>query len=384
VRSAGNDSLLHPRAYYTLIEIPGRVRPAPTARGRVLLLTQPQDFAGAFSKLEERIGEWLGGRCQLSTSQDLAQLDAGRLSDFDALIFFASGAVSLAASRQADLEAWLREGGALLCAQTDQGGLLDESPWRAPANADAKAWRADYGQGRVFSALLGDRPESWLNGGFQHQLTDALDWCLNGPDLEVAPPPGAVRLFAGGDLSGWRARGGGEPGWRLEDDFMEVTAGSGDLISKREFGDFLLHVEFMTPAAPPEVTGQARGNSGIYLQGRYEVQVLDSFGLDLQLGDCGAIYSKRIPDQNACRPPERWQTYDIRFRAARFDESGAKTENARLSAWHNGLLIHDQVEVDGPTAAALSQDEAARGPIQLQDHGNPVRYRNIWLLEEPD
>jgi hypothetical protein len=129
----------------------------------------------------------------------------------------------------------------------------------------------------------------------------------------------------------------------------------------------------------PEATGQERGNSGVYVQGRYEVQVLDSYGLAPSLGDCGAIYGKHVAAVNACRPPERWQSYDIEFRAPRFDAAGKKTENARLTVWLNGMKIHADVEVDGPTAGGEA-NEAPLGPLLLQDHGNPVRYRNLWIL----
>jgi hypothetical protein len=109
------------------------------------------------------------------------------------------------------------------------------------------------------------------------------------------------------------------------------------------------------------------------------VQVLDSFGLELKSGDCGGIYGKHVPSINACRPAGEWQSYDIEFTAPR-SEDGKKVANARMTVWHNGLKIHDDVEVDGPTTAAMSGDEPGRGPILLQDHGHPVRYRNVWLL----
>jgi len=146
-----------------------------------------------------------------------------------------------------------------------------------------------------------------------------------------APPPAAVVLFDGHDESHWiYMNGGGPTTWPIVGDAMEVHGGN--IVTKDKFGDFTLHVEFWCPNLPPNVKGQGRGNSGVYLQDRYEIQVLDSYGVNpIGLGDCGAIYNQKIPDVNACRPPEQWQTYDIAFRSARFDASGKKT-TTRASA----------------------------------------------------
>lgn len=206
-----------------------------------------------------------------------------------------------------------------------------------------------------------------------------IEWAVRGPDLPALPPEGARVLLAGKSLGAWTHRGSSEPAkWKSAGDAVEVVAGTGDLVTREALGDGLYHVEFMTPAMP-DATGQARGNSGVYLAGRYEVQVLDSYGLELGLGDCGSIYGKHVAAVNASRPPERWQTYDIEFTAPRFDAGGAKTASARLTVWHNGRLVHDDVEVDAPTAAG-DGTEAATGPLLLQDHGNPVRYRNVWFV----
>ena len=187
-------------------------------------------------------------------------------------------------------------------------------------------------------------------------------------------------LFGGTDLDGWRHRNGTvEAGWKLVDEAMEVVAGTSDLVSREAFGDALIHVEFRCPSMP-EAEGQARGNSGVYVQGRYEVQVLDSFGLQPGMGDCGSIYGKKITDRNACRPPEVWQSYDIEFTAPRFDADGTKIADARMTVWHNGYLIHDDVAVDGTTRGGLDEVEQPTGPLLLQDHGNPVQYRNVWIL----
>lgn len=158
---------------------------------------------------------------------------------------------------------------------------------------------------------------------------------------------------------------------------MEIAGG--DLRTKQGFQDFRAHVEFWLPELPPDVTGQDRANSGVYLQERYEVQILDSYG-DTTLADdeAGAIYTKKAPDVNAATAPKTWQTYDITFRAARYDASGEKTEDARITVVWNGVTVHDDVAVDGPTGGGVAEDPTA-GALRLQDHGSKIRYRNVWV-----
>ncbi|OFX13783.1 MAG: hypothetical protein A2Z18_06115, partial [Armatimonadetes bacterium RBG_16_58_9] len=151
-----------------------------------------------------------------------------------------------------------------------------------------------------------------------------------------AIPSDAIRLFDGKDLSNWVKRGGGEPGWKVENGYAEVVPKTGDICSKQTVADCQLHVEFWLPLMA-DCTGQARANSGVYLQGRYEVQVLDSYGLDSKDDDCGGIYTVAAPVVNACRPPEQWQTYDILFHAPRFNHKGVKVKNARISILQNGI-----------------------------------------------
>ncbi|MFP4501809.1 MAG: DUF1080 domain-containing protein [Candidatus Hydrogenedentota bacterium] len=166
--------------------------------------------------------------------------------------------------------------------------------------------------------------------------------------------------------------------WKLlENGAMEVHQGG--IISKEVFGDHKLHVEFRTPLMPDK-RGQERGNSGVYLQGRYEVQVLDSYGLEGVDNECGGIYKVASPRVNMCAPPLQWQTYDITFRAPRFDEDGGKSADATLTVHHNGVLIHEDVAVPKPTAAHVGGDIRDPGPLHLQDHGNPVWFRNIWAV----
>jgi hypothetical protein len=150
--------------------------------------------------------------------------------------------------------------------------------------------------------------------------------------------------------------------------------------TKKKFGDYMMHCEFILPFKPLG-RGQGRGNSGVYMQDRYEVQVLDSFGLAGENNECGGVYTKARPSVNMCFPPLVWQTYDIDFRAAKFDADGKKVKNANLTVRHNGVLIHDQLEIDGPTGGG-QPETAEPGAIQLQGHGNPVFYRNVWIAEK--
>ncbi|UCG58436.1 MAG: DUF1080 domain-containing protein [Phycisphaerales bacterium] len=206
--------------------------------------------------------------------------------------------------------------------------------------------------------------------------------------LGTKPPANAVVLFDGTNPDQWKhissKPGQNQVQWKLvEGGAMEAKPGAGSIITKREFADVKLHLEFRTPFMP-EARGQGRGNSGVYLQGRYEVQILDSYGLEGRDNECGGIYSVAQPMVNMCAPPTQWQTYDITFRAARFNDAGEKTRNASLSVLHNGIQIHYNVQVPKPTTAAPYNTEAGPGGIYLQDHGNPVRYRNIWLVELPE
>ena len=208
-----------------------------------------------------------------------------------------------------------------------------------------------------------------------------IEWAVEGPDYSPAPPKGAAVLLGSDGIAGWKHQGNGRDAeWSFESGVMEVTR-SGNLVTREEYGgDFLLHVEFKPPVTPETNGWQARGNSGVYVQGKYEVQVLDSYGLELRMGDCGAIYGKHIPVTNASKPAGQWQTYDIEFTSPRVDAEGKKTAHARMTVWHNGVKIHDDVEVNGTTAAGMGGPERGLGPLMLQDHGHPVQYRNIWLL----
>lgn len=202
---------------------------------------------------------------------------------------------------------------------------------------------------------------------------------VNLDNLTVTPSE-RTALFDGGDLDAWEKVGGGPATWPVADGSMESFGG--DIRTKEKFGDFRMHAEWYQPEHADDVTGQARGNSGVYIQERYEVQVLESFGIDPpKNNDAGSIYLKKAPDVNAATEMGTWQTYDIQFRAARFAADGTKTEDARLSLWWNGQLVHDDVAIDGKTGNGKNEGPTP-GHIKLQDHGdaglNP-RFRNVWI-----
>lgn len=197
----------------------------------------------------------------------------------------------------------------------------------------------------------------------------------------VRPPRGAITLFDGKSASAWKHRDSDRPfAWTLVDGAMEVSPGAPDVLTRREFGDFQLHIEFNVPHMP-DARGQARGNSGVYLQGRYEVQVLDSYENPTYAnGSCGSIYGQKEPDRNVARPPGEWQTYDITFRAPRLGDDGTVRERPRVTLVWNGVKVHDNVEITLPnTVAGLGGAVPAVGPVMLQNHGCKVRYRNIWI-----
>jgi hypothetical protein len=201
--------------------------------------------------------------------------------------------------------------------------------------------------------------------------------------ISAAPPADALVLFNGSDLSHWQNDKGGEPKWVIHGDYMECMPHSGYIYSKEKFGDFQLHVEW---AEPTNVAGnsQDRGNSGVFLQGIYEVQVLDSYNNPTYPdGQCGAVYGQSPPLVNACKIPGAWQSYDIAFQAARWDADHHLVRPAYVTVFQNGVLIHNHQAILGETGhrilANYKHESPPTGPLALQDHGNPIRYRNIWI-----
>lgn len=243
-------------------------------------------------------------------------------------------------------------------------------------------------------------------------LPTALGAAQNPPLLDTTPPlpppqvPGLVVLFDGtADSMAKNFLQKGKPAeWKIEDGVM-IATGS-DIMTREKYSDFQLHVEFRVPYMPDK-KGQARGNSGVYLQSRYEIQILDSYGIhEPGTGDCGAVYSRSAPLVNACKPPLQWQTYDISFQAPRFDPTThAMLSPARVTVLQNGLIVQNAQDIPGlthqtkpkkpaitdPTDSAKkpdappqpTEDFSTPGPIRLQYHGNAVAFRNIWILPLP-
>ncbi len=196
---------------------------------------------------------------------------------------------------------------------------------------------------------------------------------VGSPTLGQRPPEGVVVLFDGTNLDAWNLRPG-----PLGEGVMQVVSAS-EFTSKQEFGDCQIHLEFRTPLMASD-RGQGRANSGVYVQGRYEIQVLDSFGDDPADNLCGGIYKIATPLVDACLPPMAWQTYDITFYAPRLNEAGEKTKNAEITVLHNGVLIHDKVSIPRITPGGVSGEESKTGPLFFQNHGDRVCYRNVWVL----
>ena len=198
--------------------------------------------------------------------------------------------------------------------------------------------------------------------------------------INSEPPSDAILLFGGADLSQWQRKDSSPARWDVKDNAMTVVKKTGPIFTKQKFGDCQLHIEWRTPAKVVG-SGQKRGNSGIFLQSRYEVQVLDSYDNKTYFdGQAGAIYKQHVPLVNVCRKPGEWQTYDIIYTAPRFEKNGTVARPAFITVLQNGVLVQNHVKIKGNTAGKLQNykkhDDA---PLMLQDHGAPVSYRNIWI-----
>lgn len=196
-------------------------------------------------------------------------------------------------------------------------------------------------------------------------------------------PQNAVFLFDGSDTSAWIQRKDKSPcKWKVENGELVVDPAQSDIITKREFGNYRLHMEFCLPLEPDR-KDQARANSGLYNQGRYEIQILDNWNnTTYATGGCGALYGQKDPDKDAIRPPGWWNSYDILLTSAKLDVDGKLLAKPRITVWHNGIKVHNDVEIQNPqTTAGIDGPWVAKGPILLQNHGSLVRFRNVWIVE---
>ena len=213
------------------------------------------------------------------------------------------------------------------------------------------------------------RPRAVTSGTFSTQ------------DAPGQPPSDAIVLFNGANLSKWRSVKGEPAAWKVENGYMEVAPKSGDIMTRDEFGDCQLHIEWRAPS-PPKGEGQGRGNSGVFLLGQYEIQVLDSFESPTYAdGQAAAIYGQYPPLVNASRKPGEWQVYDVVINAPRYKDGKIETP-AYATVFHNGVVVHHHTAILGSTQHKILPgfvERGATGPFRLQDHGNPVRYRNIWV-----
>lgn len=208
------------------------------------------------------------------------------------------------------------------------------------------------------------------------------------PEVKIVPAASflqsktaGIMLFDGSDFSHWIGDSNKPVGWEIEDGAMKIVPGTGSIMTREKYRDFKMHLEFKLPQMDASVKGQNRANSGVYIQRRYEVQILDSYGLEPNVNDCGAIYKVKAPDTNACARPNQWQSYDIIFRAARYDSDDPyvkKLENAKITVWQNGVLIHKNVSIPNKTGEGQPEGPDP-APILLQDHSNEVWFRNIWI-----
>ena len=288
------------------------------------------------------------------------------------------------------------------------GGIYDESRrgWLAPLDENPVAQRAfrPAAWNRLRIVARGNRIQTWINDVPAADLTDGLTRTgfiglqvhrtrattpkeVRWRRIRVRefgkfcqqPPLNAIVLLApSGDLSAWQHpdRPRDKIGWTFRDGVLEVTPGTGNIETRRDFGDCRLHVEFCV--TDNGRTGQANGNSGVFLQGRYEVQILNSVGQEPADDTCGALYGAKAPDYNMSGPADQWQTYDVVFRAPRWSENGRKNKLAVATVYHNGTRIHDRVRIGGRTGSGRPEG-SDDGPLVLQEHGNRVRFRNIWI-----
>jgi hypothetical protein len=241
---------------------------------------------------------------------------------------------------------------------------------QAPKDFSATSTFPPRGQKEYSATIANDTLLGKTDEGAEFELKKVI---RKSPTLGAKPPEDAIVLFDGKDTTHWN-------GGRLAQDTGFLNTDGRDIVSKKKFNNYVAHVEFLLPFRP-NARGQGRGNSGFYQVDHYELQILDSFGLDGKNNECGGIYTKAAPKVNMCLPPLVWQTYDVEFTNA-VNEDGKKVKNARITVKHNGVVILDDVEINGPTGGHRNDPEGTPGSLRLQGHGNPLQFRNIWAEEK--
>jgi hypothetical protein len=259
------------------------------------------------------------------------------------------------------------EGGSVIFHGTDGKGkgYLKEDPKKFSAT------RQNPPKGhKVFNGVISENTFSGITDDKQKFTLKRV--VRTSPTLGAKPPKGAKVLFDGTSKDAFN-------GGRLDEKTKLLNTDGRDIRTADKFSNYTMHIEFMLPYRP-DARGQGRGNSGFYQVGMYEVQILDSFGLEGLDNECGGVYKKANSLVNMCFPPLQWQTYDVDFTNAKADASGKKTANARMTLRHNGVVIHDDLEINGKTGGARKDPEGTPGEIKLQGHGNPLQFRNIWIV----
>jgi hypothetical protein len=244
---------------------------------------------------------------------------------------------------------------------------------KSPTEFSATAKFPPVGQRDFSASIVGDTMT--VIPGNDEKLAFKLKKIVRKSDtLGQKPPEGAVILFDGSGKDEWK-------GGRVDKQTGLLNTDGSDITTKRKFNNYIAHVELLLPYRP-DARGQGRGNSGFYQVDHYEVQILDSFGLEGKDNECGGVYTRLAPKVNMCLPPLQWQTYDVDFTNAVCDDSGKKIKNARITLKHNGVLVHDNAEIAGTTGGARNEPEGTPGILRLQGHGNPLQFRNIWVVEK--
>jgi Domain of Unknown Function (DUF1080) len=266
------------------------------------------------------------------------------------------------------LEGKLQDGNVVFTPATGQRKYLAQSPLEFSATDKFPPAGKALGAGRTTpEGLIIDDADMKSSIPFEKRMRKS-------ETLGLKAPEGAIVLFDGSNKDEWN-------GGRLDPKTGFLNTDGNDITTKRKFSNYSAHVEFMLPYRP-DGRGQGRGNSGFYQVDEYEVQILDSFGLDGKDNECGGVYTRLAPKVNMCLPPLQWQTYDVDFTNAIADASGKKIKNARITLKHNGVNILDNAEIVGKTGGARNEPEGTPGLLRLQGHGNPLQFRNIWVVEK--